>query len=103
DDYLAKPFERVELLARIENLITQRQRLRNRLRDKPAASSAPTPAPGSESGLAPRLHSAVEARLGDEEFGVDELAAAVNMERTGLYRHMVEEMGTTPSELIRDV
>jgi AraC-like DNA-binding protein len=55
------------------------------------------------SALAGRLRPAVEARLDDEEFGVDELAAAMFMERTGLYRHMVDEMRTTPSEFIRDV
>lgn len=107
DDYLAKPFEPAELLARIANLIAQRQRLRNQLQTAAAGApggtieSAETAA--GTGGIESGLRAAIEAHLGDEQFDVRALARAVFMDRTTLYRHMREEMGTTPSDFIREV
>lgn len=50
-------------------------------------------------GIESRLRAAIEAHLGDEQFDV----RAVFMDRTTLYRHMMEEMGTTPSDFVREV
>ena len=122
DDYLGKPFAPRELTARVRALIEGRQRLRRALlregrapavdgdggappvRDGgPTAVDATPPAPDPGEALRARLLAALEERLGDPGFGVNELAASVAMERTGLYRLMSETLGTTPSDFLREV
>ncbi|GJG87809.1 hybrid sensor histidine kinase/response regulator [Gemmatimonadetes bacterium T265] len=102
DDYLVKPFDARELRARVENVIASRRRLRERLGR--AGVELPTPAPGlvpADRALVDRIRSAIEANLGDPEFGVAELAKAVAVERSHLFRRTREMLDATPSELLR--
>ncbi len=118
DDYLTKPFEPAELVARVENLIAGRQRLRARLArtEGPArgeaASAVATPTPPATLHAAPvavasadavfleRVREAVEAHLGEATFGVEALADAVAMSRVHLFRRLRELCGEPPSALL---
>lgn len=91
DDYLTKPFHSEELLARMENLVEQRRRLRRRYGQilSPIAESAAE----AETLLAPpdreflrRVAALVEQYLSDETFGVEELAQQMHLSRVQLYR-----------------
>jgi signal transduction histidine kinase/ligand-binding sensor domain-containing protein/CheY-like chemotaxis protein/AraC-like DNA-binding protein len=102
DDYLIKPFDRRELQARVRNLIASRRRLRERLAGRRVELPAPAP------GLAPadrafldRVRKAIEDNLGDPDFGVPELAKAVFMDRSHLFRRTRELLGAAPSDLLR--
>ncbi len=48
-----------------------------------------------------RLCALVDARLGDYNLNVDELARSLNLSRRQLLRKTLAETGTTPSELLR--
>jgi AraC-like DNA-binding protein len=102
DDYLVKPFERRELGARVHNLIASRRRLREHLAG--GRVELPAPPPGlapADCALLDRLRLAIEEHLGDPEFGVPELARAVFMDRSHLYRRTRELLGAPPSELLK--
>lgn len=109
DVYLPKPFEPVELTTQIRGLLAARERLRHRLLSELGASDAPAePATdGAEAAevaeLRARLTAAVEAHLTDPAFDVNDLAAHVAMERTGLYKVMMAEMDISPSDFIRKI
>lgn len=111
DDYLGKPFEPQELTARVRALIAGRQRLRRALLREVApvavvTEGGPLPGPPVQSDadvLRARVARTIEEHLGDPGFGVNELAARLAMERTGLYRLMNETLGTTPSDFMREV
>ena len=118
DDYLTKPFDARELVARVGNLIA----LRRRLRDRYAAvrlgpPDAPDGAGGDGAGgdgeraaavlesadarFLAAVRAAVEARLGDEYFGVDALAADVGLSRGHLHRRLTALGQPTPSDFLR--
>ena len=108
DDYLTKPFDPAELVARVGNLIAGRQRLRERFaagdgRPAPPASGTPPEAApvSAEAAFAARVGTAVEAGLADDTFTVERLAEAVGLSRSQLHRRLKAAAGRTPSETLR--
>jgi len=101
DAYLVKPFDPGVLTACVTNLLTQRQRLRERFR---LGESAPPPTvPAAPSQLDVKLRPLVEAHLVDPEFGPEALAEAASLSYHQLYRSLRDELGNTPTGYIRTV
>ena len=103
DDYLTKPFVPAELLARIRNLITARERLRTRLvgrSPEPLRLAAPRPMPSVDEVLLSRLRDVLDTSASDEDFDVPALAAGVGMSRAQLHRRLKDAFQTTPAEMI---
>ena len=104
DDYLTKPFDVRQLVARAGNLIEIRRRLRRRFSgdgaDADASLELSKPV-SADDAFVDAVRAAIEANLGDETFGVEALAAAVGQSRSHLLRRTTELMGSPPSELIR--
>jgi signal transduction histidine kinase/DNA-binding response OmpR family regulator/ligand-binding sensor domain-containing protein len=104
DDYLAKPFDVRELLARVHNTIASRQRLRERL--QAAATRTPAPRPPETHGdaaaraLLQRVYAHLADNIADEDFSIDRLAAAMAMSRATLYRRLQPLIDVSPMELI---
>jgi signal transduction histidine kinase/DNA-binding response OmpR family regulator/ligand-binding sensor domain-containing protein len=101
DDYLIKPFEPRELLARVKNLIDLRRRLRERF-------SAAVPLKPGEIAVTPaddaflqRVKTIVENRMADEKFSVEELAAQARMSRVQLHRKLTALTNLSASDFIR--
>jgi len=89
DDYLVKPFDSRELLARVKNLIAQRRKLRERFSREVVAlkPSAIAVTPMDEQFLN-RVKEIVEKHLGEEEFSVEDFAPEVGMSRVQLHRKL---------------
>jgi signal transduction histidine kinase/DNA-binding response OmpR family regulator/ligand-binding sensor domain-containing protein len=101
DDYVTKPFDANVLRQRVGGVLTLQERLRRRLRDELQAeegSSEPDRGP-----VETRAREAVRDHLTDPDFGVSDLAEAMAMSRSTLYRKLKEEAGLTPSTLMREV
>jgi signal transduction histidine kinase/ligand-binding sensor domain-containing protein/DNA-binding response OmpR family regulator len=102
DDYLTKPFDVRELLARIANLIAMRRRLRERFAGAPLTihPAAVDVAPADRKFIE-QVRAVIEAHLGDEQFTVERLASEVAQSRGNLHRRLRELIGESPSDLIR--
>lgn len=118
--YLAKPFDRRELQATVQALMSGQQRLRDHYLKRAPSAQAEDLQPASpvepptaslpesipdHSELSPlvvRLRRVIEANLADETFDVEALAAAMAQDRTTLYRLVKTQLGITPSELLRE-
>jgi signal transduction histidine kinase/DNA-binding response OmpR family regulator len=101
DDYLTKPFDVAELLARVENLIASRQRLHDRFQQRAELHPAAVEAPSRDDAFLERVKQVLESHLADSEFSVDTLAHAVSQSRSQLYRRLNELLGQSPSEVIQ--
>jgi DNA-binding response OmpR family regulator len=103
DDYLTKPFDVNELLARVENLITSRKLLRQRFAEMPGLSLHPTAANvvPADTKFLEQVRVAIEASLGDEDFSVEPLARQVAHSRGHLHRRLRALVNESPSDLIR--
>jgi signal transduction histidine kinase/ligand-binding sensor domain-containing protein/AraC-like DNA-binding protein len=128
DDYVTKPFEMRELLARIARMLQTRRRLREHLAraaataavygpvtgDGVAAAELPAPSlpagastPGAATAIVDtafmrRIREVIESRMGEEDFGVDQLAESMGMGRTLLFQRTRELLGRTPMELLME-
>jgi signal transduction histidine kinase/DNA-binding response OmpR family regulator/streptogramin lyase len=103
DDYLTKPFDVKELLARIENLIASRKRLRERFGGVPALSLHPTAVNvvPADAKFLEQVRVAIEASIGDEDFTVEQLARQVAHSRGHLHRRLRALLDESPSDLVR--
>ena len=103
DDYVTKPFEPAELLARIRNLLHGRERLKARFSGQPSGPvvlARPRHVPSADAVLLDRLRAVLDQSAEDEAFDVTALAAGAGMSRAQLHRRLKEAFGTTPAEMI---
>jgi signal transduction histidine kinase/DNA-binding response OmpR family regulator/ligand-binding sensor domain-containing protein len=100
DAYLVKPFSSAVLRAQIDGLLTQRERLRQRLA-APRPPEPPDEALSADERYLRTVRAAIEAGHTDPEFGVQELADAVHQDRAHLFRRLKALTGEAPSDLIR--
>ncbi|HJU74561.1 MAG TPA: two-component regulator propeller domain-containing protein, partial [Gemmatimonadaceae bacterium] len=102
DDYLTKPFDVRELLARIANIVTTRRRLKERFAgERLTIHAAPVDVEPADRKFIEEVRIAIEAKLGDESFTVERLASDVGQSRGNLHRRLRDLIGESPSDLIR--
>jgi signal transduction histidine kinase/ligand-binding sensor domain-containing protein/CheY-like chemotaxis protein/AraC-like DNA-binding protein len=102
DDYLTKPFDVRELLARIGNIIAMRRRLRERFAGVGLTiHPAPAGASAADRVFLDQIRVVIEANIGDENFSVERLAGEVAQSRGNLHRKLRDLIGESPSDLIR--
>ena len=102
DDYLTKPFDLRELKARIENLIQQRQTLREKyhseLRIKPSGVNLNS----VDERFIKQVMEEIEKNIANEYYTVEDLATAVNFSRSQLNRKIKALTNKTSNHLIKD-
>ncbi|PEN11455.1 hypothetical protein CRI94_15585 [Longibacter salinarum] len=104
DDYLVKPFDSQLLRVRVNGLIQKRMRLRElhqRSEMTPPGGDGQDIEPVPPSPFVASVRSAIADNLSDPDFGVGELAEAVALSRSQLYRRLKDELDQTPSALLR--
>jgi signal transduction histidine kinase/DNA-binding response OmpR family regulator len=109
DDYLTKPFDEKELLARASNLVEQRNTLWKRYVGAsgwPYLVDATPPRPvvvvSSDERFLRKVIDAIEENMDNEFFSVEDLANAAAFSRSQLHRKLKALTGKGPNELIRD-
>ncbi len=99
DAYLTKPFDKEELIIRLEKLVEARRQLQQRYAS--GAEASPTAESSVDGLFLQKLREHIQAKLSESEFGVAQLAAAAHMSQMQLYRKLKALTGKTPSQFIR--
>ncbi len=102
DEYLTKPFDAKELLARIQNLINQRKILRKKFAGEILLKPSEVSVNSADEVFLNKVMQAVEKNMSEDDFGVEELAKEVAMSRSQLHRKLVALTGQSPSEVLRN-
>lgn len=98
--YVTKPFSPETLRAVITRLLEERRRLRRQLQAE-VQQSREVDVPGDPLGFSDHARAIVLENLHDEEFGIEELASALNVTRRTLHNYLKSEVALSPSEFIR--
>jgi signal transduction histidine kinase/DNA-binding response OmpR family regulator/ligand-binding sensor domain-containing protein len=101
DDYVAKPFDSRELAARVWNLIEQRRQLRKKFSAGVVLRPGEVSVSSIDDTLLKKMLDTVEKNMGNENFGVDDLAEGACLSRTHLNRKVHALVNLSPAEFIR--
>jgi DNA-binding response OmpR family regulator len=103
DDYILKPFDIDELMLRMKNLIASRKILMEKYTSKHYQLEVSNIEVQSEDQLfLDNLKSAIEEHLADEDFGVEELAEKMSINRVTLHNKLKKLIDKSPSEVIKE-
>jgi len=100
DAFLTKPFQREELLVRLETLTSLRHTLQERY-----SQSANGPTTDNEDGdpFLDKIRILVQSEIDNSDFSVSDLGAALHMSDMQVYRKLKALTNQTPSAFIRSV
>lgn len=101
DAYITKPFSPQLLMARILQLLNQREILRQKFGKVPQEIRSAMLRNEQDSLFVKRLDSIVYSRLGEQDLFVDKVAGLLHLGRTIFYKKVRGTTGYTPNEYIR--
>ena len=101
DAYITKPFSPQLLMARILQLLNQREILRQKFGKVPQEIRSAMLKNEQDSLFVKRLDSIVYSRLGEQDLSVDKVAGLLHLGRTIFYKKVRGTTGYTPNEYIR--
>ena len=107
DAYLIKPFDKAELMIRLQQMIQKKERLLAFLAaNNPQIISEKVPHPAAEALLIEdaflqKVRKIVEKHYGENTFGLPQLCQKIGMSRSQLFRKLKALTGTSPSAFIR--
>ena len=103
DDYLTKPFEADELLARTKNLIVQRRKLRELYSGKSLQIDPKKITVTSiDQKFLEQVLDLLEGHFSDPDFGVPQMQNALAMSKTQFHRKIKALTNESPGELLRN-
>ncbi len=103
DDYITKPFHKDLLLARIQNLIESRQKLRKIFKSKIDFEPSDVTLTTADEKFLIKAFDIVEKNIGEMEFGASELVAELGYSRTMVHIKLKELTNSSASEFIRNI
>ncbi|RZS99554.1 hybrid sensor histidine kinase/response regulator [Aquimarina brevivitae] len=98
--YLTKPFDRNELLVRVNNLISTRKKLQQKYQ---SGDVTITPNHKVIDQFMKKVIETIKKELDNDEFGVPQLAENLNISRVHLYRKLKNLTGLSPTKFIRKI
>lgn len=102
DDYITKPFEMVELQARVQNLVQLRKHLREKFSKAGLFEYKHIKVSSLDEVFLQRLQNVLEEHYTDANLSVDVLSRKMGVSRVQLHRKLTALCGYSPSDLLRE-
>lgn len=101
DDYLTKPFDDQELIQRVDNLLSNRDLLKNKYSSSLISEVKNQPVNTTQQKFIRQLEDTLQSNYTEPSFGVSDLSKALAMSERQLQRKLKAITGFSPSEMIR--
>jgi signal transduction histidine kinase/DNA-binding response OmpR family regulator len=102
DDYITKPFNMQELLARIVNLIEQRKKLIQKYKQTVIIQPHEITVTPLDERFIQKALTIMEQNLDNTDFDIDKFSESIGMSRTNLHRKLKSITGLATNEFIQD-
>ena len=101
NDYIAKPFNKHELLLKIRNNIVAGEKMREKIRMELLSETPKFEVQSADEKFLVKVKETIQNRLADEQLGVESLAQDIGLSRVQLYRKITALTGISVNEMIR--
>lgn len=101
DDYMEKPFRPRILLAKVNSLLANREKLKALFMKMPGKINTGNELNSRDRDFLKNVNDLIDENLGDSTFSIERLSSEVNMSRTTFYRKFSDLTGIKPSDYIR--
>ena len=101
DSYITKPFSSKLLRTRIENLLSNRRKLKDSITGMQDVAEDPVGMSSSDQEFVERLRLIIQHNMGYSEFGVEAIGREMGLSRVQLYRKVKAVMGISVVDLLR--
>ena len=103
DEYMTKPFQSEVLVSRIDNLIRQRESMREVFRRDISLDPSSVTGTTSDERFLKNAIAVIEEHMSESGFGVDELCGEVGLSRPALYRKIKSLTGLSAIRFMRSI
>ncbi len=103
DDYVTKPFNLQLLKSRVKNLISSRNKLKEKFSSNYNLSPSGVVMNSLDEQLLSQIKTIVEKHIDNSDFSVEQLASTLFMSRMQLYRKLKALTGKSPNKIIRGI
>jgi signal transduction histidine kinase/ligand-binding sensor domain-containing protein/DNA-binding response OmpR family regulator len=101
DDYITKPFNMRYLLKRINNIINQRKKLKEKFSQDPGIKPEKLSSSSADQKFLANVISLVENNMRNPDFSIDDMVVELGHSRTVFYKKMKGITGYAPKEFTR--
>lgn len=101
DDYLSKPFDSSELIARIDAHLQQKKNISNAIYQSFIATLPPAANDSRKDSFKQRFSALILENISRYDFDIAEMTDAMHMERSTLFRNVKKEFSSTPSQYLK--
>lgn len=108
--YITKPFSKDYLIARIEQLLNDRQMFQERLWHQMNDSVTESEGGGYEQYLVKKdvqflekIHQIIEENLDNSDFNIDAIAATIGLSRSAFFKKLKSLIGLAPVDLVKEI
>ena len=101
DDYITKPFSVAELIARVNNLILQRKKLRKKYKREIIFDSTDIAVNSFDEKFLNKAFQIIDAHISDSDFSVEKFAEEIGLSRMQLHRKLHALTDQSANEVIR--
>jgi DNA-binding response OmpR family regulator/two-component sensor histidine kinase len=103
DDYITKPFNMKELFTRINNLIDQRRKLRERFSREVTLQPKEIAVTSADERFLNRIIEIIENKMGDDNFDVAALQKEIGLSHMQMFRKLKALTDQAPGDFIRTI
>lgn len=102
DDYITKPFSSLVLVARVENIIHNRNQLKKLYGKDFSLDTLGVQATSMEEQFMQKLYHILEENISSPDLNIDRLCLEIGMSRANLYRKVKSITNLSPNEFVRN-
>lgn len=106
--YITKPFGKEYLLARIEQLLSERKLFRDRIRQQMESQDTETDSyelylVKKDVQLLEKIHQVIEENIDNSDFNIDAIASTIGLSRSAFFKKLKSLTGLAPVDLVKEI